>query len=233
MNDCAGPGATHLCVFDLDGTLLPGTTASVEMAKCFGTVDELLALEREFSRGTMTTKVFAEAIAQLWSPFRPGLVRQAFQTAPKLERIEETTGRVRHEGGLSCLITMSPNFFADHLHELGFDMIFASTFTVTEDGILTTENILCPEDKPRIVQHLCQVLGIHWDHCVAFGDSCSDEPLFRLLANTVGVNPTKALAEIAAVTYHGSDLLAAFETACEQLRDGSKRGPQSHRAACS
>jgi phosphoserine phosphatase len=44
-----------LIFFDLDGTLLPGTTASLEIARATGTTAQLLDLERAFSAGQCTT----------------------------------------------------------------------------------------------------------------------------------------------------------------------------------
>ena len=53
---------TALFVFDLDGTLLPGSTASLELAGALGAVDDLHALETRFAAGTLDTRGFAAAV---------------------------------------------------------------------------------------------------------------------------------------------------------------------------
>jgi phosphoserine phosphatase len=45
---------------------------------------------------------------------------------------------------------------------------------------------------------------------VAYGDSSSDIPLFRLLPRTVAVNGVPSLREIAAAAYEGNDLWGAY-----------------------
>jgi len=55
-----------LHVFDMDGTLLKGTTASVEIARHLGCSQELAALEARFGAGEIGTRDFAAAIHGLW-----------------------------------------------------------------------------------------------------------------------------------------------------------------------
>ena len=71
--------------------------------------------------------------------------------------------------------------------------------------------ILTPDDKPRLVTTALEAAGIGPDRCVAFGDSMSDAPLFRALSHTVAVNADDHLLDLAAATYTGDDLWAAYE----------------------
>jgi phosphoserine phosphatase len=96
----------RLIFFDLDGTLLPGTSASLEIAKATGTTTELLTLEGSFARGECTTYQFAQAIASLWSEVTLEHVAQAFTGCPKLSGIRSTLELVREYGWRSCLITV-------------------------------------------------------------------------------------------------------------------------------
>ena len=50
-----------LHVFDMDGTLLHGTTAGVEIARRLGCLPDLLDLEASFAAGTMDTKEIGRA----------------------------------------------------------------------------------------------------------------------------------------------------------------------------
>jgi phosphoserine phosphatase len=70
-----------LHVFDLDGTLLPATSASLELAKVTGHLDELHALESRFGAGELDTKGFACAVHELWSDLTAAQVSEAFAAA--------------------------------------------------------------------------------------------------------------------------------------------------------
>jgi phosphoserine phosphatase len=106
---------------------------------------------------------------------------------------------------------MSPDFFARHLLDVGFDDVVASRFPALPfRDALDPGGILTPGDKVRIVDELCERHGLPRSRCVAYGDSISDAPLFRQLTNTVAVNADHHLAELAAVSYRGDDLAGAY-----------------------
>jgi phosphoserine phosphatase len=56
-----------------------------------------------------------------------------------------------------------------------------------------------------------EAVGVGTDRCVAFGDSMSDAPLLRALSHTVALNADDHLRDLAAATYAGDDLWAAYE----------------------
>ena len=64
---------TALFVFDMDGTLLPGSTASLELAGALGALDDLHALEARFTAGDLDTRGFAAAV-QMAEPIGRGVV---------------------------------------------------------------------------------------------------------------------------------------------------------------
>jgi phosphoserine phosphatase len=201
-----------LHVFDMDGTLLTGTTASLQVARMLGSDEELIALETLFAAGQLDTRGFAVALHRLWQQLTPGIVADAYADSPWLSRIEDVCADIRARGERSVVITMSPDFFARHLLERGFDEVRASRFppppfTSPIDPAL----ILTPQDKVQIVDELRASLNISLESCVAYGDSMSDAPLFRHLTATVAVNADQNLDGIAAARYHGGDLFQAYQ----------------------
>src|ERR1700761_2549213 len=97
--------ADRLFIFDMDGTLLVNTTASLEIANFTGTVDQLHLLEKSFADGVIDAFGFAQKISAFWGVLDKSIVRRAFETTPKLENIEDVTALIRRGGGRSCLIT--------------------------------------------------------------------------------------------------------------------------------
>ena len=195
----------------MDGTLLSGTSACLEVARQAGTVDELADLEARFAAGTIGTRGFAAAIYRLWRDLTPAVVAAAFVASPWLAGIEEVCADIRRRGERSVVITMSPDFFARHLLGLGFDEVVASRFPpMPFAGPPDPANILTPGDKVRIVEDMCARYGLTMRQCLAYGDSMSDAPLFRRLAKTVAVNADDSLAGLAASGYRGNDLSEAY-----------------------
>lgn len=203
-----------LHVFDMDGTLLHGSTAGVQIARRLGCLPDLLDLEESFAAGTMDTRAFSAAIAGLWQGITAEVVLEAFRASPWIGGLPEVLADVRERGERSLVITMSPDFFADGLRGLGVDEVAASRFPpLPLTSIPDPAGILTPADKVTIVDAALARHGLTARDCVAYGDSGSDIPLFRWLPNTVAVNAVAELAELAAIRYDGTDLREAYRLA--------------------
>jgi phosphoserine phosphatase len=204
---------TALFVFDLDGTLLPGSTASLELAAALGAVDDLHALEAQFSAGGLDTRGFAAAVHDLFGRLEGDQVAAAFGTSRLLARVTDVFADIRARGERSLVVTMSPDFYAGQLVGLGCDAVHASRFPAPPYAgvVFDPSGILTPDDKPRLVTDELAAASIAPDRCVAFGDSMSDAPLFRALRHTVAVNADDHLLDLAAAHYTGDDLWAAYE----------------------
>ena len=201
----------------MDGTLLIETTACFEIAKATATLDQLHRLEKQFAAGEIDAFGFAKQIGALWGMLQEETVRKAFEATPKLQKIREVTALIRRGGGASCLITMSPDFYAHLFYDYGFDFIGASAFPKGLDEDILPEKILSPRDKALLVRKWCAELGLEMNRCVAFGDSMSDYLLFKELEHTVAVNGDATLRTLARYRYDGLDLRDAFLTVCNEL----------------
>lgn len=209
---------TLLHVFDMDGTLLHGTSAAVEVARACGTETELRDLERAFGSGEIGTKAFAATLHAMWSDLTEEHVDLAFSGAPFLDGIAEVCADIRERGERSIVVTMSPDFFARRLLGFGFDDVAASRFPpLPFTRPLDPDAILVPRDKVRIVEKSREAAGIPLQRCVAYGDSRSDAPLFGHVAHSVAVNADRHLAGIARAEYSGTSLLEAYTRARESV----------------
>jgi len=199
-----------LFVFDMDGTLLPKTTSLLEIAKVIGKIEEMESLETQYYQKQIDPMTLAKSIHEFCKTVSHEIVRSAFELTPKLNNIREVLKRIMDEGNVSCLVTASPNFFADHFYDYGFDNIFASRpFSLNEDHF-TPEHIIFPKDKPVIVKQLCEKLQIPFEQTVAFGDSLTDVPLFQSLKHTISVNGDHHIKDHAKHYYTGMDLMEAY-----------------------
>jgi phosphoserine phosphatase len=203
---------TVLHVFDMDGTLLRGSSASLQIAAATGTVEQVAGLEAAFAAGLIDTVGFARGVCRLWRELTLDIVATVYAGSPWLSGIREVCADIRRRGERSAVITMSPDFFARLLLDEGVDEVVASRFPAPPFATpVNAAGILTPADKVRIVADLLARHGLPRSRCVAYGDSISDAPLFAHLgANTVAVNADAHLADLAEVAYAGDDLLAAY-----------------------
>jgi hypothetical protein len=89
------------------------------IAAVHGSEAELLVLERRFATGDVEIRQFAAAIHALWTGLSPAMVASAFAGSAWLTGIAEVCADIRDRGEHSAVITMSPDFFADHLVKYG------------------------------------------------------------------------------------------------------------------
>jgi phosphoserine phosphatase len=205
----------------MDGTLLHGTTAPVLVAAALGQPEALAALEERFSAGAATTVQFARALHEMWGIVEPEVARRAFEAAPLLANVREVLADIRSRDERSCLITMSPDYFAEQFLDFGFDAVFASRFPRSADASLDESAILSPEDKPRLAERFCAEHGLALADAIAYGDSMSDVFLFDEVGVRVSVNGDHHIAERSDIAVKGTDLLLAYRAARE-LADGGR-----------
>lgn len=214
-----------LHVFDMDGTLLRGSTASMEIARRLGCLPDLHRLEASFAAGTLSTRDFASAICQMWGTLTPSVVSEVFSAAPWMSGLAEVMEDIRARGERSLVITMSPDFFAARLCSLGVDEVVASRFPpLPFQRAPDPAGILSPVDKVAAVDRVRSRCGLSREQCVAYGDSRSDGPLFEVLSFTVAVNADAYLRDRALLQYEGLDLREAYWMARSHLA-GERRAP--------
>ncbi|MEU0270265.1 HAD-IB family phosphatase [Streptomyces sp. NPDC006307] len=205
---------SRLHVFDMDGTLLRGTTAGLEIARRLGCLPELVRLEAAFAAGAVDTRGFASELCGLWRGLAAETVADVFAGAPWIGGLAEVVADIRERGEHSAVITMSPDFFAGRLTALGVDQVVASGFPpLPLRTAPDPARILTPADKVLVMDRIRTALGLDRDSCVAYGDSGSDIPLFLELTHTVAVNAGSALRRLARHRYDGDDLREAYQAA--------------------
>jgi phosphoserine phosphatase len=202
-------------VFDMDGTLLRGTAAPVLLASALGRAEALTALEARFAAGAVTPVEFARELHAMWGVVSPAVARQAFAAAPLLANIREVLSDIRRRDERACLITLSPDYFAELFLDYGFDAVFASRFPRDAATPLDDAGILHPRDKPHLAARFCAEHGLAMEQAIAYGDSMSDVFLFDAVGVRVSVNGDHHLAERADITVEGADLLPAYRAARE------------------
>lgn len=204
-------GSRRLHLFDLDGTLIRGSAAAVEISRQLGLSEEIAELEQGFLLHGLTPDEFAVRARALWSELTPEQVTAAFEGAPWLAGIQEVWAGIRAEGGHCAVISLSPDFFVERLLAWGADAAHGSLWpSVPFTEPIHRPGILDASAKVRIARELCARFDLPLDACVAYGDSMSDAELFAVVPETVAVNADHHLAGLARHRYAGADLREAY-----------------------
>lgn len=202
---------TALHVFDMDGTLLQDTTANLLISDRLGCREAMQDLEDRFASGELSEPAMAEALCGLWRDLTTQLVDEVATEAPWIAGIAEVCADIASRGETSMLITMSPEFFARHLHRHGIDLVRGAHYPpLPITSPIDPAGLLTPADKIHHTETEQVRLGLPSQRCVAYGDSHSDGPLFDTMANTVAVNGNPDIEHRARVAYRGDDLRQAY-----------------------
>ncbi|WP_435210833.1 HAD family hydrolase [Streptomyces sp. bgisy034] len=202
----------RLHLFDLDGTLLRGTSAPVEISRQLGLEVETVALDREVSAGLIGPPEYAQRVHALWADLTEIHVAAAFEGAPWMARIREVWAEIGGQGDYCAVISLSPSFFVERLTGWGAHAAYGSRFpAVPFTEPVDPAGVLSAEAKVRIADLLCEEFGVTRAECIAYGDSQSDKALFGAVPVSVAVNADGHLAGLATHTYMGMDLWEAYE----------------------
>jgi phosphoserine phosphatase len=93
--------------------LLHRTSAPLLLASALGSGDGLAALEEGFATGAMSAVEFVRELHAMWGVVAPEVSRRVFSEAPVLDNLSEVLADIRDRGERACLITMSPDYFAE------------------------------------------------------------------------------------------------------------------------
>ncbi|MET8680387.1 haloacid dehalogenase-like hydrolase [Streptomyces sp. NPDC004647] len=201
-----------LHLFDLDGTLLYGSAAPVEISRQLGLAEEIAEIERAFVTREIGPPEFATRVRELWADLTEAHVAAAFEGAPWLSGIREVWADIRAGGDYCAVVSLSPGFFVERLLGWGAHAAYGSRFpAVPFREPIDPAGILSAAAKVRIADELCAKFGVGRADCVAYGDSMSDAELFGALPVSVAVNADHHVSGLASYAYTGSDLREVYE----------------------
>ncbi|MGW7105230.1 HAD family hydrolase [Streptomyces xanthophaeus] len=203
---------TLLHLFDLDGTLMYGSAAPVELSRQLGLSTEIAELERAFSAREIGPHQFSVAVHALWADLTTDHVRAAFEGSPWLAGIRDVWQEIRERGDYCAVISLSPSFFVELLLEWGAHAAHGSVFpAVPFTRPVEAAGILTPAAKVTVADRLCEQFGVTRSDCVAYRDSATDMVLFEAVPVSVAVNARPLLTERATHVYEGRDLREAYQ----------------------
>jgi phosphoserine phosphatase len=182
----------RLACFDLDGTLVRGTSVSQHLADRFGQSGRMADLERRYAGGEISNATVAESQAQGYRGVPLRDVVAELSDIPCIEDIDATLAELRRReiGALLCTVTWS--FAAEEFRRRHEFAAASGTEIEVKEGVMTgaVERHFDEWDKLAFVRFYCEANGIALSECIAVGDSRSDIPLFQAVGFSVALNAT-------------------------------------------
>jgi phosphoserine phosphatase len=206
---------SYLHVFDMDGTLLKGS-ACFEISRSVGVLDETLVIEDTWIKGDISDNEFWIQCLPLWKDLDEDKIDHAFSNSPWLEGVEAVFADIQARNEHSVVISQSPEFFVERLHDWGLDHSHGAI--VTPGDTSGASQLVSSKDKLRITENLITELGLSYQSCVAYGDSSSDLDLFQSLPNSVAVNAKEQISNLASVVYEGPSIWEGYLLGRELLK---------------
>ena len=179
-------------VFDLDGTLLRGTSVCLLLAQWLDREGEVSELERAFSAHEISNSVIADTSAAWLSGRSMDEAWRVLMDGTWIEGMAETF-QVLTAARVSLLLgTITWSFAAEMLREPHGFAAVSGTEMRAADGVLSgvVSRYFDEHDKVRFVEEWCAQNGYSMGQVAAIGDSRSDVPLFGCVGLSIALNAT-------------------------------------------
>ena len=194
--------------FDVDGTLVLGTSSSAFLAGFLGHRAELAEAEAAYAAGAVDNRQVSELDAVGWAGVSERQVRAWLVELPLVAGIAETVAWCRRSGLVPVLATLAWCPVGRYLAErFGFEAFSGPELEIA-DGLFTgrVARHFDEHDKRDFAVSQAHGRGVDLRTCGAVGDSRSDLPLFASVAVSVAFNATPNARAAATAAVDGGDL---------------------------
>ena len=203
----------RLVCFDLDGTLVLGTSVSQHLADRLGHGALLAELERRYAAQEISNATVADRQAEEFAGRDRREMMTHLESIPRIGGIQATLARLHSAGIDALLCTVTWRFAAECFHQwYGFAAVSGTEIEEGPDGRFTGKvaRHFDKYDKRDFVVEHCRRRGIDLSTCIAVGDSHSDVPMFGAVGFSVALNATDAAKAVASVSVNSGTVVDIF-----------------------
>lgn len=205
----------RLGCFDLDGTLVMGTSVCLHLAEKLGHLDQLAQLESRYTSGEVSNSLVADGLGPYYAGLGLEEIEAHLSDVPMIKGVPSVLAKLAGQGIESLICTVSWRFVARMLAKrYGFADATGCEMHVNEHGLLTGQvsKHFDEFDKAEFVKAYCAERQIPLSRVFAVGDSRSDLPLFGAVGFSVALNATAAAKAAASVAIETDDLVDVLHT---------------------
>ena len=199
----------RLASFDLDGTLVTGTSICQHLGIRLGHRNVIEELEAQYAAGEITNREVADRDASYYRGRRVSEIREALESVPIIGGAEETFVVLREQGLRIVIATVTWSFAARIVADrFELDAWSGCEMGESPDGVLSgfVRRHFDEFDKVEFVRGCCDDHGIAMGEVIAIGDSRSDDPLFGSVGYSIALNATPDARDAATRSLNTKDL---------------------------
>lgn len=196
--------------FDVDGTLVRGTSSSQFLAAQLGHLAELVEAEKSYRVGRIDSEEVSVLDARGWSGRGQDEVSAWLRDLPVVDGITAAVTRCRELGLAPYLATLAWTPVGEYLCErFGFQGACGPRLA-TAEGVYSGEVAAHLDEfgKRDYALATARSLGLAASSCAAVGDSRSDLPLFEEVGLSIAFNGDSGIAAGSDVAIVSNDLRA-------------------------
>ncbi|WP_196161473.1 HAD family phosphatase [Reinekea sp. G2M2-21] len=183
----------QLASFDLDGTLVRGTSTGGFLAQKMGHAEAMLAAEQLYAEGKVANDYVSTLDGEYYRGYCKADIFALLADIPQIRHIGETVSAL-NQLGIPCVIcTLAWEFVAEYFAErYGFMAWSGPALQVDTQGQFTgrIQSHFDETGKPVFIEQICQRFGFSMDRVFHVGDSRSDIELFKRAGYSVAINAT-------------------------------------------
>lgn len=198
--------------FDIDGTLVPGTTSGAFLAERLGHGDVVRHAEARYEEGLIGNLEVCRIDALGWAGHTETEVAEWLSDMPLIDGIAETVAWCRAFRLLPFLASLAWDPVGTHLEKRFGFAAHCGPRLVVSAGQYTGEVAEATDefDKRDFALAACADHQISPSRCAAIGDSRSDLPLFAAAGISIAFNGTPTARAAATHTAYGPALAAVI-----------------------
>jgi phosphoserine phosphatase len=203
-----GSTGPRLVCFDLDGTLVRGTSVSLHLAARLDRLRAVEQLEAAYQRSEVTAAELADATAGWYRGLSRREVWTTLAEIPTIGGIGQALEMLRQRRVRLLLATCTWRFAAEYFQaRYGFDAVCGTKMKEsgrTLSGVVS--EYMDGPTKAGFLVDFCAREGIALEDCVAIGNSRSDVPMFTVAGRSIALNATPEARRAARVSIETEDL---------------------------
>jgi phosphoserine phosphatase len=199
--------------FDMDGTLIKGTTSNLFYAKLLNVEQEVIDLEYQLKRGDINSDSFMVTVSEIMHELTVDYVKNNFELVPKVEGIHETLQYLRNANIIPIIVTTSNILFAECFKEVyGFKQVFGTVHRIYDNGTIGIGTTVCSSNhKIEHVKKVVENLGGTMNQVISIGDSFSDLPIFSKVGCSIAFNYDETLEGKASIYVKSNNIFSILD----------------------
>jgi phosphoserine phosphatase len=212
-------GPRSIAFFDVDGTLVPGTSSAQHLAAQLGHLDVLAEAEAAWDAGLVDARHVEELDARGWTGTSESQVREWLVSLPLVDGISEVLAWCAEQRVVPVLATLAWQPVGAYLCDTyGFTSCSGPSLEVLDGRYTGTALDSWDEYAKRdFAARVASAAGLPLRECIAIGDSRSDLPLFGEVGLAIAFNAEEKARAIAHARIDSSDLRTVLPVVGEWL----------------